>query len=112
MTTAIDTSCQHCGAEPGTVCTTNKGEQREPHRARIKAAEKLKDYLAYWARNPGRHLHKAKCPNPSCNAELKFNRPKDDEDEWDSLAECPYCHGMFFYVSKQSSIELYYKGKM
>lgn len=73
----------------------------------------IKAYLAYWAKKPDRAHHEVDCPNQDCDERLKIARPPMGSGEvWDSLAQCPYCSGMFFYESRPRRIELAYKGLM
>lgn len=73
----------------------------------------LQRYLDYWEKNADVDHHEVDCPNPECDERLKIRRPPRGSGEmWDSLAECPYCNGMYFYESRPLRIDLAYKGKM
>lgn len=73
--------------------------------------ERAQRYEAYWERNPHRLHHEIDCPNPACDRRLKLNRPpKGSGEMWDSLAECPYCEGTFFYESRPLRIDVAFKG--
>lgn len=73
----------------------------------------IKAYLGYWEKTPDRARHEVDCPNPDCDERLKIAKPPMGSGEmWDSLAQCPYCSGMFFYESRPRRVELAYKGKM
>lgn len=79
----------------------------------MKSETLLKRYLAYWEKHPDLGRHEVDCPNPDCDERLNIPKPPvGSGDKWDSLAQCPYCNGMFFYVSRPRRVELAYKGKM
>lgn len=72
----------------------------------------LQRYLDYWSKHPQPAHHQVDCPNPACDEQLKIAKPPlGSGDMWDSLAECPYCNGLFFYESRPRRIDLAFKGK-
>lgn len=71
----------------------------------------IRRYEDYWAKDLTRAHHELDCPNPTCDKVLKINRPpKRGGEVWDSLAECPYCNGTFFYESRYLRVDAAFKG--
>jgi hypothetical protein len=96
-------------------CSCGWKQPVEPEVVEVPVVEETmaQRYEAYWQRNHMLDHHEFDCPNPDCDHRLKARRPaKGSGEMWDSLAECPYCNGIFFYESRPLRIDVSFKGKL
>lgn len=104
---AGDGQCHDC------PCGWKQEVEPEVVEVEVEQPSLLARYQSYWIKNHHQPHHAVDCPNPACDERLKVRRPaKGSGEMWDSLSQCPYCNGIYFYESRPLSIDLSFKGFM